>query len=133
MTIPSSYTFTTKNGQRFDWWLQDSELLTPITGATVTASLYYGRSRQDPDAIPGVVDPNFNGISFASIGSGQPPCGSGTAQQYRATILAVFDPPSNDPNPTPYGGGYILVVDATAAGYQPMHWEVPSVVTPRVS
>lgn len=129
--VPRLMFFDVKNGQSLNWVVQDPITLLPILGATLSASLYYGRSSTNPDATPGTVDPNFTGIPLTYTENMVVPLpGQGTAAQYVGTILALFDPGSN-PTPTPYGGGYTLVVDMAATGYQNQHWEIPANVQVR--
>lgn len=115
MPIPTSFTFFAANGQFLNWTLTDTNTGAPINTATVTATLYVGRSRLNPDAVPGTADPNFTAINLVYIPT--------SAGQYQGLVTSAFDP-------TP-GQGYVLVVDAVASGYQNQHWEVPAVVIPR--
>jgi hypothetical protein len=124
--VPRLFCFDVKNGQLLNWSLQDPTTLLPILGATVSASLYYGRSATNPDATPGTVDPNFSNVPLVYVQNVTVPApGQGTAAQYTGTILALFDPAANS-TPTPYGGGYTLVVTMAAAGYQNQEWEIPA-------
>lgn len=143
--VPSLFKFTVRNGQLLNWVIMDPETLLPITGASITASLFYGRSSANPNATPGEADPNFNGIQLLYVknvgvepvskrtlffDSEPPSLTTGTAAQYTGTIPSAFDPGADNP-PNPYGGGYTLVVDMTAPGYVPQHWEIPAIVQVR--
>lgn len=115
MPVASSFTFLSLNGQFLNWTLTDSQTGLPINNATVTATLYSGRSRFDPDGTPGTAVTGFTNISLIFQSNGL----------YQGQIPATFDPGD--------GGGFILVVDATAPGYLAQHWEVPANVTQRVA
>ena len=126
MTLPNSFTFLAANGQYLNWTLTDPLTGDAINGATITATLYAGRDRDDPDTTPGTPVSGFTNVSLAFISAPYTSEFTGTlANLYQGTITSAFDP---EP-----GGNYVLVVDATAPSYQPQHWESPAVVRPRGS
>lgn len=130
----ASLTFTIRNGQYLNFWWNDANTGLPVRNATVTATLYYGRSKSNPDATPGTADPNFTSIPLQYLGddASYPGAAGVLAGHYQGLIPASFDPTGNQP-PSPLGGGYACVVDANAVGYQPQHLEIPSTVKVRDS
>jgi hypothetical protein len=111
-TFPTTFTFLAGCGQYLNWFLEDSQTLQPIISASITATLYSGRSTTNPQATPGTPVTNFTGVQLKYL--------SNTKGQYQAVIPASFNPV--------LGPGYVLVVDAAVPGYNNMHWEVPAVV-----
>lgn len=85
---------------------------TPLTGATVTATLYFGRNMPSQS---GVAVPGATGIVLADQGAGM----------YSGLILA-----SALLNPVA-GNNYVTAIDLSAAGGSQAHWEIPSSVSPR--
>lgn len=126
MSIPNSFTFLAANGQYLNWTMTDALTGLAINTSTITATLYAGRDREDPDTIPGTPVPNFTNISLPFIAAPYTSVATGPlANLYQGIITSAFDP---EP-----GGNYVLVVDATTPSYQPQHWEAPAVVRPRGS
>jgi hypothetical protein len=114
MSVTLGLSFTVLNAQILDWTLTDSLTGLPIDNNTVTATLYVGRDRFNPAAIPGVPDSIFNNINLAFVSSGL----------YQGLIPATF-------NVEP-GNFYLCVIDmAPGGGYGAQHWEIPSIVHPR--
>lgn len=115
VTPPASFTFQTNTVQQLTWNLVDISG-NPITGATVTATLYLNRSRIDPTNIPGTPDPNFNNINLTET-----PTLSGT---YVGTIPEAFNPIVGADS------WFILVITASQGSSILRIFEIPAVVTP---
>lgn len=107
-----SLTFPVKTAFVLSWTLTDTAG-NPINNATVIANLYAGRSRTEPEQVPGTpVVPIVNfALSYVN----------GSAGIYSATVPGTLDPPLD-------GTGYVLVIDATVSGQQIYHCECPVAV-----
>jgi len=100
------------SGQYLEWTINDGMLpLQFVNNAAVVATLYHGRNVATGD--PGTPVPSATEIVLAFVANGL----------YRALLSASFDPH--------IGVDYLLVVDATAPGYESQHWEEPVVVEVR--
>lgn len=112
MTVPKSFTFYSNTINLLTWTITDTSGQI-VNNATVTATLFWGRDKINPNQTPGVAVPNFTDIDLTF---------SSQNQNYSATIQALSS--------IPLGGDYILVVDAISnLSSQIAHWERPSVIT----
>jgi hypothetical protein len=111
MSVPSSFTFFSKNQNMLTWTVTDVTGAN-VNSASVTATLYFDRDPIDPDLNPGDAVPTFTDVSLLF---------NVQDQKYEVVIPATFDPP--------VGGNYTLVVDASNAGVGLGHWERRAVVT----
>ncbi len=111
-----SFVFTSGNPFTFTWTMLDADG-NPVNDATVTATLYSGRSPQVPDTDPGSPVEHFDALDLAFI-----PDSNG---KYAAAVSGAFDPG--------IGEGFILVVDAVRAMEILGHWEIPALVQGRTN
>ena len=109
---PLSLTFPIQTTFVLTWTLTDADN-SPINDATMTATLYAGRSPQNPTVVPGIAIAPINAIPLAYIAA--------SAGQYSANIPATL-------GPLPNGIGYTLVIDANISGTPIYHQEVPVVI-----
>lgn len=101
-----------KNAFTIQWSLTDDQTPPkPVTGATVVATLYAGRSSGNPNGVPGVATAPIVNITLVEVGVSAPGV-------YQALIPGTLNPPSN-------GIGYTLVVDGTIAAAPVYHKEEP--------
>lgn len=107
----TSYTIAANNPYVMTWTLTDASG-NPINDATMTATLYTGRSRLNPEGIPGTPVSALTNVSLTYVAL--------SLGQYSATLPAT----SLD---LPLGGGYTFVLDASVSGTAIYHSE-PSVV-----
>ena len=108
----SSFTIPVRTVFTLTWTLTDAAGI-PINNATVTATLFAGRSATNPLGTPGTPVSPINGLTLGYV--------AGSAGQYSAVIPGEINPPLN-------GTGYTLVVDATVAATQIYHTEQPATV-----
>jgi hypothetical protein len=114
MTLPRMFIFLKENGQYLSWTLTDAMLPNQtIDTATVVATLYQDRDLSDPVTRPGTPVTDFTNLNLPFVSAGV----------YRGLVPSSFNPE--------VGADYVLVVDATAPGYEPQHWEKQSVVEVR--
>jgi hypothetical protein len=108
----SSLTFPTKTIFVLGWDLFDTQNPPqPVNGATMTATLYAGRSQRDPAGTPGTPVPPIVSLPLNFISNGH----------YQANVPGTLDPSLD-------GVGYVLVIDAQVASAQAYHFEQPVVV-----
>jgi hypothetical protein len=108
--------FTAKNAFILQWTLVDSNG-NPINNAVVLATLYVGRSRSDPDDIPGTAVNPINNVTLVYVAASN--------GVYQAAIPATLDPPAS------YSGQpYMIVVDASVSSVAVYHAEEPATVLP---
>lgn len=110
MSIPSVMIYTQRNKKALNWGPMRLAITpkTPITGATVRATLYAGRVAGSG----GTPVSQINNLPLTDVGNGR----------YQGTM--------NDPDFAPaIGVEYTTVIDAT--GPVQGHWEIPSKVTLR--
>jgi hypothetical protein len=105
LTIPVRTSFV------LAWTLADTSG-SPINNATVTATLYAGRSTRDPDNIPGTPVSPINNLPLPYIAA--------SAGQYSATVPGTLDPQLD-------GTGYVLVIDGLV-GSTPIYHKEQAVV-----
>jgi hypothetical protein len=110
MAVPNSLTFRAKALQSLSWTLTNVNG-SSLSGATVTATLYTGRNRQNPDIIPGTPDSIFNNITLVET-----PTSSGI---YIGSIPSTFDP-------SPTLIDFTVVITATGTAQD--SWQVPAVI-----
>lgn len=107
------FVFPAVNPFSVDWTLKDSTG-DPVNDATVTATLWSGRSRALPEDQPGTAVPGLTSLELDYV-----PASDGR-------YSAVSDELDTDP-----GGDFVLVVDAVRAAEPFGHWECPAVVAER--
>lgn len=105
-----SFIFTWKNPATINWNILDDDDQ-PVVGAVVTATLYKGRSIEQPDQTPGAAVDGMDGLALMDQGAGL----------YQSELLdeTIIPVPGTD---------YVLVIDATVAGISIRHWEEPTTV-----
>jgi len=107
-----SMTFPVKTSFVLNWTLKDTQdPPQPINGATVTATLYAGRSLRDPNGTPGTPVVPISGLVLPFVSAGL----------YSTTVPGTLDPPLD-------GVGYVLVVDGQLSAVQIYHAEQPVVI-----
>lgn len=112
---PVSYSFRCQRTQQLTWTLVDSSG-NPITGATVTATLYLDRSLEDPTLTPGTADSIFNDIPLIETNPG-------VSGIYVGSIPSSFNPQ------TP--GQFVLFISAYDSGDNLLaDWNFRAVVVP---
>lgn len=100
-----------KNAFTIQWTLTDDQTPPqPVNNATMTATLYAGRSAGNPNAVPGTPVAPIIDVSMPYVAA--------TDGIYQAAIAGTLNPPSN-------GIGYTLVIDATVAAQPVYHAEEP--------
>lgn len=112
--LPTSFTFRAFQQNQITWQLTDQNQ-NPITGATVTATLYANRSISNPIGFPGVIaDPaNLNNLALAETIPG-------TSGIYVGATNALL-------NPTQATTGYVLVISALNGSVSIGTWSIPAV------
>lgn len=110
--MPNSFTIPVRTAFTLTWTLTDAQG-NPINNATVTATLYAGRSASNPTGTPGTAISPVNNVVLPYV--------PGSAGQYSVGIPATVDPPLD-------GTGYTIVIDASIAGTPIYHNEQPAVV-----
>src|ERR1700749_4858793 len=103
-------TITVLNPFNLTWTLTNADN-TPVDTASVTATLYQGRSRINPDLVPGTPVTNLTNVNLAYIAASQ--------GQYQALI---------SPIDSELGGDYILVIDGVIGTTPVYHNETPVVL-----
>jgi hypothetical protein len=103
----ASLTFKVKTSFVLSWTLTDAQG-NPIDNANVSATLYSGRSQQNPETTPGTAVAPLNPLALDFVSNGL----------YSADVPATLDPPVD-------GTPYILVVDGTVSAIPVYHDEQP--------
>jgi hypothetical protein len=110
-----AFVFPNQNPFTFQWTITDADGLA-VNDATVTATLYSGRSATLPAEVPGDPVEDFDGVSLDYV--------TDSEGVYQAEIPGTFNPE--------VGGDFIVVIDATRGPNSLGHWEVPALVQERV-
>lgn len=110
--MANSLTFPVKTSFTLSWTLADADE-DPINNATVTATLYAGRSLRDPSGVPGTPVAPIVGLVLGYVAS--------SSGVYSVVVPGTLDPALD-------GVGYVLTVDATVGGNPIYHAEQPVVV-----
>ena len=111
---PTSFTFRALQQALLTWTLTDQNG-NPISGATVTATLYANRNLQNTTQYPGTAVTNFTNVSLVET-----PALSGI---YVATLPATI-------NPSAATLGFATVISALSGSTSIGTWTIPSVVIP---
>lgn len=116
--IPVSFSFRCLQQNQLTWTITNSG--DPVTGLTVTATLYSGRNKLLPAITPGTVaDPTFNNLVLTET-----PADSGI---YIGTIAETFNPAAS---PGYVANSFIVVITATLVSTVVNTWSIPAVVVP---
>jgi hypothetical protein len=113
--LPTSFTFTCLIQQQITWTLTNA-VGAPITGATVTASLYVNRNIQNPAQFPGTLaDPvNFQNVPL-------PETNPGVSGVYVGIVPQAF-------NTVASTTGFVTFITATSGSTILDVWSIPTVV-----
>jgi hypothetical protein len=113
--LPTSFTFTCQIQQQITWTLTNASG-TPITGATVAATLYANRSASNPAEFPGTLaDP----INFLNVPLTETVIG--VSGIYVGVVPQAF-------NTAASSTGFITVITATSGASILDVWSIPTVV-----
>lgn len=112
LPLPTSFTFRGQQQNQFTWQLTDASG-NPITGATVTSTMYSNRSIQNPTGFPGTV----SDVNFQNLPMPETPVLSGI---YIGVISALF-------NPAPSTTGFVVVITALQGSTLLGAWSIPAV------
>lgn len=111
MASINSFTFFSGGINELSWTVTDLAGVI-VNTAAVTSTLYWGRSRINPDSVPGIAVTNFTGIVLTY---------NSTTQQYSNSTIFFT---------APNGGDYLTVVDVkSGSGVALAHYEIPTVVS----
>jgi gp6-like head-tail connector protein len=115
-TMPTSFTFRCLIQQQVTWTLTDA-MCNPVTGATVTATLYANRSISNAAQFPGTIaDPNLANLTLAETVPG-------VSGIYVGIVPQAFNPPD-----TNSGFGFVTIITAMSGATVLDVWSIPTVV-----
>jgi hypothetical protein len=110
---PTSMTFRCLQQTQVTWTLT-SPTGAPVTGLTVSATLYVNRSRSNSSEPGTIADPNFSSLSM-------PETVLNTSGIYQGVVPAAF-------NPSPATTGFLVVITALNGATLVDTWTIPAVV-----
>lgn len=120
LSPPTSMTFRSLQQTQITWTLTNAAGV-PVTGMTVSATLYANRSRSNPATQPGTIaDANFNALAL-------PETVPGVSGVYQGVVPAAF-------NPLQSLTGYLVIITASNGATLIDTWTIPGVVVfPQIS